>query len=286
MGLKNRKAIRILKRTVASVLAACALLCLAGCGTSGWRYTPVTDVNDLEGRRVAVLLSWEADYYLTGREDMEILRYDAVSDMLMAIKSGVVDVMAFDELGAKGVVAGAEGLELVEEPFGYTGYTLYFGGGEEALRDDFNAFLEEYKQTEAFTDRMERLRSFDGETYIPPEIELTGTGDILNVAIEGEGFPRTFMEGGAVIPTGFDVEALELFANSRNYQLVFYVSTYENMVYGLQSGLYDAAAGYLTDLNEEEAIASGLLTSEALDIVPLNFVQKNRETVNLRTAET
>ena len=283
MSSVKRKTKIIIKRSLAALLIACSLLCLVGCGASGWRYRPITDVNDLGGRRVAVLLSWEADYYLTGREDMELVRYDSVADMLLALKFGEVDVMAFDELGAKGMVAGTEGLELVKEPFGYTGYTLYFKEGDEALRDDFNAFLAEYKQTEAYTDHLLRLETFDGVSYDEPEIPLTGTGEVLAVGIEGEGFPRTFMEGGESVPTGFDVEALKLFANARNYQLEFFVSTYENMVYGLQSGVYDIATGYLSDVNEEEALASGLLTSDKLDVVPLNFVQKNRATIEIKT---
>jgi hypothetical protein len=43
-----------------------------GCSV-GWKYDPITDVNNLEGRRVGVNLSWEADFFLEGRRDMQCI---------------------------------------------------------------------------------------------------------------------------------------------------------------------------------------------------------------------
>ena len=66
-----------------TILVVIALFLLSGCITR-WEADPITDINNLEGRRVGVNLSWEADYILTQRKDMELFRYDATSDMLMA----------------------------------------------------------------------------------------------------------------------------------------------------------------------------------------------------------
>jgi ABC-type amino acid transport substrate-binding protein len=83
-----------IKYVLALLMIMSMSLVLAGCGASEWKYDPITDVNDLEGRRVGVNLAWESDYYLTGRQDMKLSRYDTTSDMIMALKYDKIDVIA------------------------------------------------------------------------------------------------------------------------------------------------------------------------------------------------
>ena len=47
--------------------------------------------DDLDGKRVGVCLGWACDYYLSDREDMELLRYDMFADLIVALKYGYVD---------------------------------------------------------------------------------------------------------------------------------------------------------------------------------------------------
>ena len=89
------------------------LLVLAGCGQGADR-GPIDNVNDLEGRRVGVNLAWEADYLLTGREDMELYRYDSTADMLMALNYGKLDAIAVDDTSLRLVLSQVTGLEVVE----------------------------------------------------------------------------------------------------------------------------------------------------------------------------
>ena len=73
-------------RRMIPALACMLVLVLCGCRNSEWKYRPITDVNNLEGRRVAVNLAWEADYYLSGRKDMTLIQYDSFADMIMALE--------------------------------------------------------------------------------------------------------------------------------------------------------------------------------------------------------
>ena len=88
------------RRFAAFVLACMLALGLGGCGDSKseWEYRPITDVNDLEGRRVAVNLAWEADYLLSGREDLTIVQYDSFADIILALGYDKVDAFAVDGL--------------------------------------------------------------------------------------------------------------------------------------------------------------------------------------------
>ena len=274
-------------RRIMPALACMLVLIVCGCRNSEWKYRPITDVNNLEGRRVAVNLAWEADYYLSGRKDMTLVQYDTFADMIMALEYNKVDVFALDDLSWKLFQVNSTGLARVEPAFGIVGYEIYFSGKRERLKDEFNAFLEEYRKTEAYEDHMARLYDFDGLNYEDPVPELTGTGEILNVAVLAEQFPRAYIDPDEDIPTGFDLEALKMFANEKNYRLNFYLTVYNDMLVGMRTGLYDIGVGYLGDVYEAEVLESGLFVSTLLDEMPLYFIEKTQKelSVNLDNLE-
>ena len=271
------------RRFAAFVLACMLALGLGGCGDSKseWQYRPITDVNDLEGRRVAVNLAWEADYLLSGREDLTIVQYDSFADIILALGYDKVDAFAVDGLVWKGFQANSTGLRRVEPPCGSVGYAAYFSADREPLMEEFNRFLEDYRQTESYADHMTRLEDFDGLEYVGPEIPLTGTGEILRVATMAEEFPRAFLEAGEDVASGFDLEALKLFANEGNYQLEFSYTVYNDIMQGLRSGAYDLAIGYLSDVYRDEVLDAGLLVSDLLDEIPIYFVEKTQKEISV-----
>lgn len=270
-------------RPVCLFLALSLLLPLSGCGSdsdAGWAYQPITDVNDLEGRRVGVNMAFESDYILTGRSDMVLYRYDTLADMILALSYGKIDVIAVDEMYWRVIDARSDGLAAVDPPFAETGYLLYFSPGRRELMEEFNAFLAEYKQTEDYRDFLEREAAFDGEEYVGPEIPLTGTGPVIRVAAFAEEFPRCYYDPGGTEPKGYDLEAVKRFANARGYQLEFSPSTYDDATMGLKSGVYDIAVGYISDAYREEALAAGYYTSDTMDLTPLYFIQKTQRKIS------
>ncbi len=272
------------KRAAAVLLAAMVCFALTGCGAA-WRYDPITDVNDLGGRRVGVNLSWEADYYLTGRKDLELFRYDTTADMILALNYDKVDALALDGIMWQLMAGLSEGLERVEPAFGETGYILYFSAENGGTAEDFNRFFGEFMQTNEYRDLIRREASFDGLNYEGPDIPLTGTGRKLRVAYDPNNFPRAYLEPGESVPTGFDIEALKRYANERDYQLEFLVSAYDGAMAGLQQGTVDIFAGYLSDVYREEVEASGLFTSCSMDSTPMYFVQKTQREISVALDE-
>ena len=126
------------------LIAACIVS--TGCGSAvKWKYDPITDLNDLEGRRVGVNLSWESDYYLNGRKDMELVRYDTTADLVMALKYDKIDVIATDEDMVRLLLSSSTGLEVVEPSFAKVGSIMYFGSDDEELAEDFNEFRVNHK---------------------------------------------------------------------------------------------------------------------------------------------
>ena len=280
---RKRRNAQQARRLAAFALACVLALSLGGCGNSKpeWEYHPITDVNDLEGRRVAVNLAWEADYLLSGREDLTVVQYDTFADIILALGYDKVDAFAVDGLVWKVFQANSIGLNRVEPPCGSVGYAAYFSADREPLMEEFNRFLEGYRQTEAYADHMARLEDFDGLEYVGPEIPLTGTGETLRVATMLEEFPRAFLAAGEDEPSGFDLEALKLFANEGNYQLEFYFTVFDDIMEGLRAGTYDLAVGYLSDVYREDIIAAGVLVSDPLDESPVYFVEKTQKDISV-----
>lgn len=257
-----------------------SLLLLTACGSSTWQYNPITDVNNLEGRRVGVNLAWEADYALTGREDMELYRYDETADMVMALGYDKIDAIGLDDVTWKILEVQAEGLERTE-PVCQIGYCGYFGADDEELVEDFNLFLESYQQTKEYQDLVASIESFDGIHYEGPNIPLTGTGKVLNVGIDPAGFPRAHYEPGSDVPTGFDVEPIKAYANDRGYQISFAEVTIEGALAGLQSGSFDIYVSYIGDVYAEEAEYAGLHVCNPMHYSPVYFIQKTQERISV-----
>ena len=271
------------RRTIKCLLAALVFLLAAifvGCSAAR-RTDPITDVSDLDGRRVGVGIACDTDYALTGRKDLTLVRYDELANILLALQYDKVDVMALDALLWRFTASSHKGLRAVEPAFATSGYTVYFRSEVSELRDEFNEFLSRYRQSEAFRDFEARLGAFDGEHYNGPDIELTGTGRVLRVAVDAAGFPRSFAEADGHTPSGYDLEALKLFANEKNYRLSFVISGYDDMIYGLQAGNYDIAAGFLSDLRDADSLSSYLCKSDSLYEVPLYFIEKTQDDIEL-----
>lgn len=269
-----------LRRAGVLAAACAAALILGGCQAK-WEYHPITDVNNLEGRRVGVNLAWDADYFLTGREDMELVRYDSTADMVLAMKHFKLDAMAGDEMLCKLLLGNSRGFGLVEPALGVVGYTVVGSPAQGGLIEDFNVFLKAYRQTDAFADHLARLASFNGQEYIDPGIPLTGTGESLNVAIVAENFPRAFIDPDDEVPKGFDLEALKLYANDRNYRLNFLYANEANTFEGLLTEIYDLAAGYLSDVYAEEIREAGAFVSDSLDESPIYLVERTEENIGV-----
>ena len=271
------------RRTIKCLFAALVFLLptvFGGCSAAR-RTDPIADITDLDGRRVGVGIACDTDYALTGRKDLSLVRYDELANILLALQYDKVDAMALDELLWKFTAASHKGLRVVTPAFATSGYTVYFRSEVSELRDEFNDFLSRYRQSEAFRDFEDRLNAFDGEHYNGPDIELTGTGRILRVAVDAAGFPRSFAEADGHTPSGYDLEALKLFANEKNYRLEFIISGYDDMIYGLQGGNYDIAAGFLSDLRDADSLSSYLCKSDSLYEVPLYFIEKTQDNIEL-----
>ena len=252
------------KRAISFLLSS--VLILTACSS---QKSSINTIDDLKGKTVGTVLGWEADYVLSGRDDIKILRYDLCSDMVMALRFNKIDAASLDNFSSALVLSSTSGIVALDETLGECGYILIFNPQNEALRDDFNLFLDDYFKSEEYRGFLERRDSFDGEEYVDPGIKLTGTGRKLKVAFDDSSFPRAFTDMDTHEPLGFDLEALKLWANDRNITIEFTTTSFDDMYMGLANDKFDICVGYISDVLNEEIALKGFYSSKVFDVSPL-----------------
>jgi hypothetical protein len=248
-----------------AIITATAVLCIfSSCRAYD---NPAKDAaaDQFSGKTVGVMLAWDSDYALTPRKDINLLRYDNMSDMVMALQHNRIDAIALDEMTAKTVLYMVQGLEVVYPGYGNYGYVAAFGPKNKELCDDYNAFLSEYIKSEDYQDLQRRIHEYDGVHFDGKIIKPTGTGRTIKLACHEGGFPSTYYDQENNCWMGFDYEPLVTWANERNYKIEIAGSLYDDMMIGVSRGRYDVIIGYLNELYEDD-----FDTFEINHSIPLN----------------
>ncbi len=258
---------------VGLLLAAALSLALGGCGRA--HREPITDLQDLDGRRVGVCLGESTDYRLTGREDMELLRYDSVGGMLLPLCHGQLDAICLEYYSFRQVTALTTGIRPVEPAVSEDGLVFFFAPEEGEVCRQFNAFLADFRQTPAYADLMERVLAFDGVTYPGREVPQTGAGRVLRVSADIDCFPSVHQDAGGGPVRGFEVELLTHFANAMDYRLELIPSEYTDAELGLRYGRYDMMIGQISELylDAAEAELVGVHVSDSFMVLPMYLME-------------
>ena len=265
---------KVSKCAVLMILYTALLMCLSGCGNQSAGYNPITDVNNLEGRRVGVNLAWSSDFLLSNREDVKIYRYDNTADMLMALCYQKLDAVSTDFFSSKTICGLTEGVNIVEPAlYDDEGYAVLFGPGEEELCLQFDQFLADYRQTADYDEWLTRMQTFDGLNYEGVEIPIMGMGQVLNVAAMDDGFPTTFYDSENTEVTGYEIELIKLFANAYDYQLTITATNMDDGILGLRYDRYDLMIGQFSELYYNNVKNSGFFMSDCHMRLPVYLLE-------------
>lgn len=228
------------KKKLGSVLVAIILLlCMSGC--SGKQvYQPIEDVSDLGGRTVGVNLEWSADYMLSGRDDMTLVRYNTVASLVMALRYGQVDVIATERPSAIEIMNCMSGLRIVEPTTATDQLVACVNIDRTDVLGDFNAFASDFYGSEAYIELYERL---NGDSFEYHEVEQAGGEKILNVGIATDCYPFCYIDSESGEIAGSDVEVITRFANTYGYSLELTGGVFSTIEMGIVNGEFDIAIG-------------------------------------------
>jgi polar amino acid transport system substrate-binding protein len=214
---------RIWNKTVLLAVASAVILSmLAACAQSP-APTPQasqgTTMDDVAKGRIGVLLGTVYDTYLQKNyPNTQVLQYKNYPDLILAVQSGKVDsgfinCQAFKELQKENPFLVTLVNDVFSNPVG-----VGFNQENDALREEFNAFLAEIKSNGTYDDWYKRWIT-DG-IYDMPQIENPKTnGELVVGIVSDKGYPFTVIENNELV--GSDIEIIERFGAYLKKEVVF-----------------------------------------------------------------
>ncbi len=265
-----------MKRIIALILMLATLVCaLASCGGGKTDISGATSLADLKGAKIAAQSGTFHEDALTQIEDVKDSVYPDFTQLLVALKSGVIDGYIAEEPTALAVCMDDESLGYVKLENNKTGFTATDADVAIAigcktgssLVNQINEVLNKISESDkkALMEQMVSLNAGEsiGELAISNSAPATTTGT-LKVAMECAYAPfnwtQTNAENGAVpiegekglYANGYDVQIAKYVANELGLELVICKAVWESLVPGVQSGIYDAIIAGMSPTAERE----------------------------------
>ncbi len=176
--------------------------------------------DDIRDKTIGVLLGSVYDTHATRNyPKARILQYQTISDMLIALKSGKIDVTYFDAASTPEMLMANPDLGILVRDIFSVPIGAGFNRDNGALREQFNAFLKEIKSNGTYNDMVDRwMNKGIMET---PRIESSNKNGVLRAGVVNDlGMPFGLIKDGQLI--GFDIELSSRFAayTGREYEPV------------------------------------------------------------------
>ena len=203
-----------------------------------------------EPKTLAVLLGSSHESYARKHyADDQLLQYQTVPDLLLALKQGKTDAAFFAQemfrhVGPDNPEIGILADDVFFEPLG-----IIFHPGNETLRLQFNDFLKEIRQNGIYDDMVQRWIDDAGTTM--PEIPQHGENGEFPIAIVGNiGLPFISLIDGQL--AGFDIEMMMRFASHLGKRFVPVDMPFNSLLMAVSSGRVMAGASSIM-ITEERA---------------------------------
>lgn len=166
--------------------------------------------DDIRDKNIGVLLGSVYDSY-AGKTypNAKVLQYQTISDLLIALKSGKVDALYYDQPSVPVVLKDYPEFEVLAKNIFVIPIGAGFNRENDRLREQFNTFLREIKSNGVYNDMTDRW--MDKDISEMPLTESTKTNGTLKVGVVNDmGKPFTFIQNGEL--AGFDIELSQRFA--------------------------------------------------------------------------
>lgn len=178
----------------------------------------MSTVDDIRDKRIGVLMGSAHDVYAQQNfPGSEILQFQTISDLLVGLTSGKIDVTFFARPKVNELFKSNPNIGLLVDTLYVTDLGVAFNKQDEELLAQFNAFLKEIKSNGIYADMIERY--VNQNSMVMPEIKGKTTNGILRTGVVADiGIPFIALVDGQL--TGFDIEMGKRFAASLGKEYV------------------------------------------------------------------
>jgi polar amino acid transport system substrate-binding protein len=190
-----------------------------------------------DGQKLGVLMGSIHDVYARATyPKAEILPFNTVPDMLIALSTGKVDAAFVDHVGCKEIFAQNPGFAIGQANLFTTDIAAGFSKKAPELREKFNHFLASIKADGTYADMENRWMNLDNQSL--PDIPLNGQNGVLRVGVVSDiGLP--FCSRNDQEWKGFDPELSARFASSLGMTLEYTDLPFGSLIPSLASGKID-----------------------------------------------
>ena len=204
----------------------------------------------LSGKKVGVVIGSIQDIAVSDlAPDADIQRMTGMSDVLLALESGKVDVagsesmtLTFNHSVAAKVDSVGAGLENI--PVG-----ACFRQDNTEMQQDFNRYLSDIRRDGTYQEIMDRWTRAEDPSALDVPLQR-GTGRILRVATFPAMPPFNFINSGK--PSGLEPELLTEWANRRGWRLEYLIMDFASQIPAVQTGKADIAMGAISITEERQ----------------------------------
>jgi len=223
---------------------------LSGCA-------PKTDerlagIDDLKDKRIGVYTGTIYDKFAVEHfPSAQIMRYNSISDFVLALKDNKIDAAISNLYSAKNVIntnpeIGILTDEVLSFPIG-----IGFNKNNPELREKFNAFIKSAKEDGSFNAMYDKWFSNDPETVDMPEFVPNPSGDKIVLGVAVGDLPNVGFVNNRYV--GFDVELIQAFAQTEDLNLEIVTMDFSALVASLASGKVDMIADCIAITEERKA---------------------------------
>lgn len=221
-----------------------------------WMAADVTDValpefstlEQLEGRRIAVMTSSVFDSEVTGMVDgAELVYCSDVTAQLQMLSSGRADALALDEPVAHFVSATMQDVCVMPQMLSQSSYG-YMLRHRSPLTKKLDAALDGLWADGTVSALWQKWTGENAAAATVKEVPLTGDNGVIRFAFDNNLAPMCFLKDG--VPSGFEVELMAHIAQKLNMTIEYTATNFSLLEHKLTENTADVAAGCLTILPE------------------------------------
>jgi polar amino acid transport system substrate-binding protein len=224
----------------------------AGAAPAGSAARPrLASTADLADKRIGVLVGSAHDTFATKTwPRATILQYRTPADVALAVRAAKVDAALFDADPLREMLRQDHRLAILGEPLFQFPVAAGFARDKVALRQQFDRFLVELRESGVQADMVRRWMERRDEHM--PVIANARTAPPLVVGVSDMGLPFTAVRDGRLV--GFDIELAERFGASLGREVRFSNMDFGSLIAAVSTGKTEliAASIYVTEEREKQ----------------------------------
>jgi polar amino acid transport system substrate-binding protein len=240
-----------LKKSIYIMLGIFLMLSLcSGCGQNGT--AKMATIDDVANKRIGVYTGTIYDKFAVKRfPKAAILRYNSISDFVLALKNNKIDVAISNLYSAKNVAKTNPEIGILTDNLLSFPIGIGFNKENPALREQFNLFLRAIKADGSYDAMYHKWFDHDPETVKMPEFTQYPAGKKVILGVAVGDLPNVGYINGEYV--GFDVELLRTFAQTEHLNLEIVTMEFGALVAALSAGKVDMIADCIAITEERKA---------------------------------